>query len=139
MKKILFLLLGLWATCSISARELVVTMQNGQRIAFHLTATEDIVMTQSEEQVFLNGTPLNRADIKEFRIFQELPADAIPVGIQDIENDGSTHNSPFIIDDAAVYDLGGRRVAASALDFATQRVRPRAGIYFINNKKVVVK
>ncbi len=133
MKKILFLLLGAWVACSASARELVVTMQNGQRIAFHLSATEDVVMTQSEEQVFLNGTPLNRADIKEFRIFQQLPEDAIPVGMQEIEN------GTLVIENAAVYDLSGRRVADSALQLATKRVRPHAGVYLINNRKVVVR
>jgi len=140
MKKILLLMVGLWAACAVSARELVVTLQNGQRIAFHLSSTEDVVMTQTAEQVILSGTALNRSDIKELRIFQQLPEDAIPVGIQDIENDGfAIHHSPFIMDSTAVYDLSGRRVATSALEFATQSVRPRAGVYLINNKKVVIR
>lgn len=130
----LTLFLGLCAfSTSVGSRELVVTMQSGQRIAFHLSSTEDVVMTQSEEQVFLNGTPLNRADVKEFRIFQQLPVDAIPVGVQDVENGQLT------MDNASVFDLSGRRVADSAWQLATRRVRPRAGVYLINNKKVVVK
>ena len=133
MKKILLLLVLALAVCRVQARELVVTMQNGQRIAFHLSATEDVVMTQSEEQVYLNGTPLKRADIKEFRIFQQLPEDAIPVGIQEMEN------GKLIIENVAVFDLSGRRVADSALQLATKPVRPRAGVYLINNRKVVVR
>ncbi|MBO4801456.1 MAG: hypothetical protein J5545_06260 [Bacteroidaceae bacterium] len=132
MKKFLFLILGLLVTSMTSARELVVTLQNGQRIAFHLSSSEDVVMTQAEGHVTLGGTTFNRAEIQEFRIFQQLPADAIPVGIQAAEDElGSA--------DTAVYDLGGRRVADSALEFATQVSRPRAGVYLINKKKVVIR
>ena len=133
MKKILLLIVGLWAVCAVDARELVVTLQNGQRVAFHLSSTEDVVMTQTAEQVLFNGTALNRADIKELRIFQQLPQDAIPVGIQSVENGQLT------MEHEAVYDLSGRRVAASAMELANQRLRPRAGVYLIHNKRVVVR
>ena len=78
MKKNLLLLLSVLAVSIVQARELVVTMQNGQRVAFHLSSTEEVLMTQTEEQVLLNGMAMNRTDIKEFRIFQQLPEDAIP-------------------------------------------------------------
>ena len=133
MKKILLLIVGLWVASGVGARELVVTLQNGQRIAFHLSATEDVLMTQTAEQVILGGTPLNRADIKELRIFQQLPEDAIPVGVQSMEH------GQWTMDNAAVFDLGGRQVADNALELATRRVRPRAGVYLINNKKVVIR
>ena len=133
MKRLLISFLCVGLVFAASARELVVTLQNGQRIAFHLSSSEDVLMTQTEEQVTIGGTTFSREEIKEFRIFQQLPADAIPVGVQDVE-DGE-----WRMKNAAVYDLGGRRVADSALEFVRQAQRPRAGVYLINNKKIVIR
>ena len=81
MKKILLLIAGLWVAGAVSARELVVTLHGGQRLAFHLSATDEVLMTQTADQVMLNGMALERANIAEMRVFQQRPEDAIAVGV----------------------------------------------------------
>jgi len=133
MKKILLLIAGLWVAGAVNARELVVTLHGGQRLAFHLSATDEVLMTQTADQVMLNGMALERANIEEMRVFQQRPEDAIAVGVLAPEAEQPVGESP------AVYDLSGRRVADSALQWMKQKQHNRAGVYLINNKKVIIR
>lgn len=103
-----------------SARCLVITLQDGQRLAFDITEQE-VVMTHTEAQLTFNGYTIDRTNIKEFRIHAERPQDAIAVGITNIQ--------PLSPDDAhSIHDLSGREVT---------HLRP--GIYIINHKKIIIR
>ena len=134
MRKLLLAILCACLAQTAGARELVVTLQSGERMAFHLSTSDDVTMTQTAEQVILAGVPLQRADIKEMRIFQQLPEGAIAVGIGEVQK-----LAPALPMDGAVYDLNGRRVADNVLEMARRQAAIRAGVYLINNKKVVIR
>ena len=104
----------------LCARCLVVTLSNGQRLAFDLD-DRDVVMTTQGNQLVFNGYNIHRERITEFRIFAKAPEGAIAVGIQEVSGERNSVRSE-------VYDLSGRRITA---------LKP--GIYVINNKKIVIR
>lgn len=120
MKRLFIIILMATALLpSINARYLVVTLHQGQRIAFDLEE-QNVQMTYNEKQLFFNGYAITRSRIKELRILTNIPDGATYVNV----------NSPKTSDakPAVIYDLSGRRVSD---------LRP--GIYIINNKKVVIQ
>ena len=104
---------------SLSARCLVITLKNGQRMAFQLDEG-NVVMTHTDTQLNFNGMTIDREQIMEFRIFAQTPKDAITVGMKSVK--GEEDNAK-----PEIYDLSGRRAT---------NLRP--GIYVINKKKVVI-
>ncbi|MBP5770383.1 MAG: hypothetical protein J6W75_03370 [Bacteroidaceae bacterium] len=118
---------------TVSASGLVLTMKNGQRMAFTLSKTENVLMTQADDAVVLNGHTFAKDDIQELRIFRELPDDAILLGITSPEA-----VQPLI--SSAVYDLSGRKVADSLMQLkdGVHRSLPQ-GIYIVNNQKIVIR
>lgn len=121
MKRILLTtLLALTIGQGMDARSLVITLSNGQRLAFGLDE-QNVVMTEEGNQLYFNGYSINRIRITEFRIFEQAPADAIQVGIKDLATGKTTESSTIV-------DLSGRPV---------QHLKP--GIYVINRKKVVIR
>ncbi len=120
MKRIfVFLLMTTVLLPSIYARYLVVTLYQGQRIAFDLEE-QNVQMTYNDKQLFFNGYAITRSRIKELRIFTNLPDGATYVNV---DTPLAPEAKP-----AVIYDLSGRRVTD---------LRP--GIYIINNKKVVIQ
>ena len=123
---IVAILLLLPATAA--ARELVVTLKNGQRAAFHLSDDnkETACMTLTDDAITINGVSYARTDFKEMRIYKELPEGVdIVDAVQGINAEPSADN--------AVYDLSGRRIGQGH----TAQGLLRKGIYIINHKKVV--
>lgn len=104
---------------SIYARYLVVTLNQGKRIAFDLEE-QNVQMTYNDKQLLFNGYAVTRARIKELRIYTNCPEDATYVNI----------SSPQVSDTkpADIYDLSGRRVTD---------LKP--GFYIINNKKIIIR
>ncbi|MCR5180729.1 MAG: hypothetical protein K6C30_05885 [Bacteroidaceae bacterium] len=120
MKRIFVtLVLALALLPSINARYLVVTLYQGQRIAFDIEE-QNVQMTHNDKQLFFNGYAITRSRIKELRIFTNLPDGATYVNV----------DTPLAADakPAVIYDLSGRRVTD---------LKP--GFYIINNKKVVIR
>ncbi len=115
---------------SSSARELVLTLKDGQRIAFHLSEDnkQTACMTISEDAVVINGITYDRKDFKEIRIYKELPEG---VDIADaIQGIGVGTTTPA---DNTIYDICGRRLGQ--VDDSSAPLRK--GVYIINRKKVV--
>lgn len=134
MKRLsIFGIVLLFTLSTASATGLVLTMKNGQRMAFILSKTESVLMTQADDAVVLNGQTFAKDDIQELRIFRELPDDAILLGITSPEA-----VQPLI--SSAVYDLSGRKVADSLMQLkdGVQRSLPQ-GIYIVNNQKIVIR
>ena len=73
-----FLALALMASAA-TARELVVTLKDGTRQAFHLSASEHVVMLQAEDGFTLNGLSYKTEDVAELRIFKNVPEDATDI------------------------------------------------------------
>lgn len=120
------LFLALMPACTF-ARELVVTLKDGTRAAFHLSEdnkqTANVILT--DEAVVINGISYARSNFKEIRIYKELPE-----GVDMADFIGEVGQSDNLQSDKAeVYDLSGRRIVNSKL---------QRGIYVVN-KKVVVK
>ncbi|MBO4905974.1 MAG: hypothetical protein J5486_02920 [Bacteroidaceae bacterium] len=111
---------------STTAKELVVTLKDGTRMAFHIDSHNEIWMfTHSGERtVRLRTTELNIDNIKEMRIYSQLPSDVQPDAVQELPATNNTENG-------AVYDLSGRQVG-------TDLFKMKAGLYIVNNKKVVI-
>ncbi len=115
---------------SSSARELVITMKSGKRVAYHLSEDnkETAKLTLGDQTIIINGDSYNRADFKELRIYKELPegvdiADAIQgIGVE-----------PDTAGDDAIYDLSGRRIASDSNAYP----QLHKGIYIINRKKII--
>ena len=126
MKKLIPLMaFALAASVSVAARDLVITLADGSRQAFHLSSSEHVVMLQTDDGFTLNGIAYKTEDVTELRIFKEKPEDAIVItGIE------APAAKPAAA--PAVYDLSGRRVA----DTLTDGLHP--GIYIINNHKVII-
>lgn len=113
---------------SLQARELVVTLKNGQRAAFHLSEDnkQTACMTLTDDAITINGVSYARSDFKEMRIYKELPEGVdIVDAIQGINAETAADN--------AVYDLSGRRIGQGQ----TAQGLIHKGIYIINHKKVV--
>lgn len=55
--------------------------------------------------------------------------------IADIDAKGNMRR----MDDNAVYDLSGRRVAADAAEFSRNRASMKAGVYIVNGRKYIIK
>ncbi len=111
-----------------AARELVVTLKNGQRAAFHLSEDnkQTACMTLTDDAVTINGVSYTRSDFKEIRIYKELPE-----GVDIIDAiQGINAEEPA---SGTVYDLSGRRLGQG---MSGQKAL-RKGIYIINHKKVV--
>lgn len=115
---------------STQARELVLTLNDGSRVAFHLSEDnkQTACLTVSDETIVINGITYARDQFKELRIYKELPegvdiADAIQgIGV-----------GPAAPADNAIYDLSGRRICAAE----GSQAQLRKGVYIINHKKVV--
>ena len=120
MKRIMLIVLAaflMWP--NIGARCLIITLLDGQRLAFELD-NQDVVMKHNNSQLTFNGYSIG-ANIKEFRIHARRPQDAIAVGITSVQ---STPKDEM----HTIHDLSGRHV---------KQLRP--GIYIINRKKIVIR
>lgn len=113
-----------------SARELVVTLKNGQRAAFHLSSDnkETACMTLTDDAVVINGISYPRSQLQELRIYKDLP-DGVDI-VDAIQGIGMESDAPS---DNTVYDLSGRRLDKGANGQTTLR----KGLYIVNHKKVV--
>ncbi len=116
---------------STPARDLVVTLKDGTRIAYPLTAQDKVKMLPGEEAFTLNGQTYQLANVKELRLFKQTPEGAIPVGVKDI------HDALQIPADDGIYDLSGRKVAETTSASSIQQLKP--GIYIINHQKVIIR
>ncbi|MBQ9285492.1 MAG: hypothetical protein IJ209_04295 [Bacteroidaceae bacterium] len=112
----------------LPARELVITLKNGERAAFHLSEDnkQTACLTLTDDAVTINGVNYARSDFKELRIYKELPEGVdIVDAVQGINAEAPADN--------AVYDLSGRRIGQGL-----SKQKPlRKGIYIVNHKKVV--
>lgn len=127
MRKVIIAILVLIGTAfDVSAKELVVTLKDGTRIAFHIDSRNDIWMftNSGERTVRLRTTEFNIDDIKEMRIHSQLPDDVQPDAIQELPATSAEARG-------VVYDLSGRK-AGTDLD------KMKAGIYIVNNRKIVI-
>ena len=113
-----------------TARELVVTLKNGQRTAYHLSEDnkQTACMTWTDDAVVINGMTYQRSDLQEIRIYKELP-EGVDI-VDAVQGIGVEPASPA---KNMVYDLSGRRLSADSHG----QVTLRKGIYIINHKKVV--
>lgn len=127
-----FMALLLLLPVSSSARELVITLKSGRRVAYHITSdnTQTVRLTATDEAISLNGDDYTISDIKELRIYAEVPEGAEVVdAIAGVADDS---NSDAV---GTIYDLSGRARGLSL----SRDSRPRLpkGIYIINHKKYV--
>ena len=113
-----------------TARELVVTLKNGQRAAYHLSEDnkQTACMTWTDDAVVINGVTYQRSDLQEIRIYKELP-EGVDI-VDAVQGIGVEPTSPAT---NTVYDLSGRRLSTDARGQMTLH----KGIYIINHKKVV--
>lgn len=113
-----------------TARELVVTLKNGQRAAYHLSEDnkQTACMTWTDDAVVINGVTYQRSDLQEIRIYKELP-EGVDI-VDAVQGIGVEPTSPAT---NMVYDLSGRRLSTDARGQMTLH----KGIYIINHKKVV--
>ena len=129
---VVFLALLLLLPVSSSARELVITLKSGRRVAYHITSdnTQTVCLTATEDAISLNGDGYAISDIKELRIYAEVPEGAEVVdAIADVADDS---DSDAI---GTIYDLSGRARGLS-LSRDDRPGLPK-GIYIINHKKYV--
>lgn len=113
---------------ALPARELVITLKNGERAAFHLSEDnkQTACLTLTDDAVTINGVNYARSDFKELRIYKELPEGVdIVDAVQGINAEAPADNT--------VYDLSGRRIGQGP----SQQKPLRKGIYIVNHKKVV--
>ena len=110
--------------CSLGARELVVTLTDGQRYAYHLSSKDKAVMLLCDEGFELGGDRYQVADVVELRIYAECPDDAIPTGVEGVGGQRRAAGGQEIF-----YDLQGRRLKQTSN-------LPR-GIYVTNDGRKV--
>ena len=118
---------------SVTARDLVVTMNDGTRYAYPLSSQSTVNLIMGQEEFTLNGKAYQLSDVKELRIFKQAPDDAIVVDVESIEEKSN-------ITPAKVYDLSGREVGSGKNNSrGTNSIKLRPGVYIINHQKVTVQ
>ncbi len=118
---------------SVTARDLVITMNDGTRYAYPLSSQSTVNLIMGQEEFTLNGKAYQLSEVKELRIFKEAPDDAIVVGVESIAEKSN-------ITPAKVYDLSGREVSTSRNNSrGANSIKLRPGVYIINHQKVTVQ
>lgn len=128
----LLAVLLLWPLSS-DARELVITLKSGRRVAYHISSDnkQTVCMTSTEGAITLNGDDYAISDIKELRIFADVPEGAEVVdAIAEMPADDAESEAV-----GTVYDLSGRSMGIS-LSRSARPALPK-GVYIINHKKYV--
>lgn len=125
----LCLVMACMTTLCATARDLVITMKDGTRYAYHLSSTEQVKMVMGDDSFTLNGKSYSLNDVQELRIFKQTPEDAIVVSVKDIHGEEQSGSKE-------IYDLSGRKVTG---DTAPHGAPLKPGIYIINRRKVIVQ
>jgi len=114
-----------------SARELVVTLKSGRRVAYHISSDnkQTVRLTATENAISLNGDEYAISDVQELRVYAEVPEGAEVDAIANVNDDADSEAV------GTIYDLSGRTMGHAL----SKTIRPKLtkGIYIINHKKYV--